>query len=455
MESIFEIAKLINRGGGRAIVVGGVVRDRLLGLDSKDYDFEIYNLTLEKLQFILEKLGRVQTIGKSFGVLRVKGYDIDFSLPRRDSKTGSGHRGFTIEVDPTLTFEQASRRRDITINSMGWDPLTDEILDPHGGQQDLADKILRATDPTCFSEDPLRGLRVAQFAARFEMPPTKELIELCSKLDLSQLPAERLFQEFRKLLLKGVKPSLGLQFLRESNQIRFFPELSALIGVEQNPKWHPEGDVWTHTLMSLDAAAQLRTGEPFEDEVLMFGVLCHDFGKPMTTREIDGALRCHGHESAGLKPTRNFMNRLRAGKELLAGIEKVVEYHLAPAQFPQQGAKASAYRRLARKLAQANVSLSLLERVSRADHWGRTTQNADEQIYPNGDAFIAKAKLFLVADGATSDVVQGRHLIQAGFTPGRQFGEILNKCRQIQDETGSSNADEILQQALDEGGEIA
>ena len=207
---VIALAEAIARAGGRALLVGGFVRDHALEQESKDYDFEIYGLSLSDLETTLATFGEVIAVGRAFGVLRVKGFEMDFSLPRRDNKTGKGHRGFVVDLDPTLSFAEAARRRDLTINSMGLDPLTDELIDPYGGQTDLKAGVLRATDASQFSEDPLRGLRVAQFASRFDMHPDEELIAVCRDLDLSELPAERLCGEFQKLMLKGRRPSVGI-----------------------------------------------------------------------------------------------------------------------------------------------------------------------------------------------------------------------------------------------------
>ena len=204
----------------------------------------------------------MHAVGRAFGVFRVGGIDADFSLPRRDSKRGPGHRGFDVAPDPSLDFAEAARRRDLTVNSIGIDPLTGDVLDPHGGRRDLTRRVLRATDPARFPEDPLRGLRVAQLAARLDMTPDEALVALCRTLDLSELSGERVFDEFTKLLLRAARPSIGLRVLEDTGQLRFFPELDALRGVPQDPKWHPEGDVWLHTLMVLDVAATLRGANP-------------------------------------------------------------------------------------------------------------------------------------------------------------------------------------------------
>nr|VFJ46168.1 MAG: tRNA nucleotidyltransferase (CCA-adding enzyme) [Candidatus Kentron sp. FM]VFJ49742.1 MAG: tRNA nucleotidyltransferase (CCA-adding enzyme) [Candidatus Kentron sp. FM]VFK10493.1 MAG: tRNA nucleotidyltransferase (CCA-adding enzyme) [Candidatus Kentron sp. FM] len=447
--SIEPIARMIAASGGRAIVVGGWVRDRLLGYDAKDIDIEVHDLPLERLEAVLGRFGEVITIGRAFGVLRVKGLDVDFSLPRRDSKIGTGHRGFRIAFDPGLDFEAASLRRDLTINSMGFDPITREILDPHGGRTDLKAGVLRATCPERFSEDPLRGVRVAQFAARFGMTADPGLKRLMAGLDLGELSAERLFTELEKLLLKGKRPSVGFGLLRETGLIRFFPEAEALIGIPQDKEWHPEGDVWTHTLLVLDEAAGLRDGGE-DDPVLMFGALCHDFGKPETTVQENGRIKSHGHNVAGLVHTARFLGRLRASdKWLVRPVKALVEHHLAPALLVKQGATHKAYRRLARKLEEANVSMELLTRLASADHFGRTAPDALERLFPAGETFLHTARTLSLEQQGPRDRVLGRHLIARGLQPGAHFRDILMRCREIQDETGWSDPDRILDCVLE------
>jgi tRNA nucleotidyltransferase (CCA-adding enzyme) len=439
---VVRIGRAIEEAGGRAVVVGGFVRDGLMGLQSKDVDVEVFGLSLDSLEATLQQFGEIQTIGRAFGVLQIKGLPIDFSLPRKDSKVAPGHRGFGVAFDDSLDFAEASRRRDLTINSMGLDIVTGEMLDPHGGQNDLASKTLRATDARCFSEDPLRGLRVAQFAARFCMNPDRDLVQLCMKLDLSELPAERLFEEFRKLLLKGKKPSIGLEFLRASKLLRFFSELDGLVGLIQDPIWHPEGDVWTHTLMVVDEAALLRDGGD-ADEALMFSALCHDVGKQTTTTN-DGRIRSLAHDTAGVGLSDSFLKRLRAPLELTKAVGALVQDHLAPTLLVEDKAKPAAYRRLSRRLEAAGVRMETLARLARADHLGRATPEAKARIYPAGDRFVEIAVQLQVEEQAPRDVVMGRHLIARGMEPGPHFGDILDRCREVQDETGCDDPDRIL-----------
>jgi tRNA nucleotidyltransferase (CCA-adding enzyme) len=450
---ILDFARAIQAASGRAVLVGGFVRDQLLARDSKgddfkDYDFEVYGLPIDELENVLAQFGEVIAVGKSFGVLRIKGFDIDFSIPRRDNKVGRGHKGFRIEFDPDMTFENAARRRDLTVNSIGLDALTGEILDPFGGVDDLRNRVLRATDVGTFGEDTLRGLRVAQFHARLEMEPDDELRAICRDLDLDDLSGERIWEEFSKLFLKSRKPSMGFEFLRETDLLRFFPELKAMVGVPQDPIWHPEGTVWEHTMMVLDEAAALRNGDSDHDLVLLYAALCHDLGKPSTTfTDDEGRIRSPNHEPEGVEPTESFLRRIRAPNALVDKVSILVRYHLAPAHF-HKDATAKAYRRLARNLGEVDVTLAILAELARADHFGRTTPDALAREFPAGDQFIAKSRELAVEEHSDPDVVMGRHLIDRGMKPGPEFGEVLQRCRDVQDETGADDPEKILDEVL-------
>jgi tRNA nucleotidyltransferase (CCA-adding enzyme) len=450
LELARRVAEAVAREGGRALLVGGYVRDRLLGIEAKELDIEVFGLSFEKLERLLSTFGEVIHVGKAFGVFRVKGLDVDFSLPRRDNKVRPGHTGFDVAYDPGMSFADAARRRDLTMNAIGLDPLTLEYLDPHGGRRDLREKRLRATDPVHFREDPLRGLRVAGFAARFEMAPDDELKKLCSELDLSELSAERVFAELEKLLLRSEKPSIGFELLRETTLLRFFPEVEALVGVPQEPDWHPEGDVWIHTMMVLDEAAKLQTGNAEDDLPLMYGALAHDFGKPATTRTIGGRITSYEHDVKGAVIAEAFLEKLRAPKELTKKVEALVRHHLAPALFHKNGATAKAYRRLARDLDASGVRPDQLLRVATADHLGRTTDDAFARRFPSGEQFKNMMESLELTVEAPKDVVLGRHLIARGLRPGPEFGRLLAECRDVQDETGWDDPERILDRVLGE-----
>ena len=448
-DTLLKVCEAIAQRGGRAVVVGGFVRDHLLGLISKDVDIEVFGLPGPALEETLEEFGTVITVGRAFGVYKVKGLEADLALPRRDSKVAPGHRGFEVTVDEGLEFAEAARRRDFTINSIGYDPLTRTWLDPYNGVADLEAGMLRATDVTQFAEDPLRGMRAAQFIARFELTPDDELESLCRLLDLGELPGERLLEEFRKMLLKGVRPSLGLEFLSRTRLIRHFPELEALEGVPQDAEWHPEGDVWTHTLMVVDEAAKLRTGE--QDEAMMFAALCHDLGKPATT-EVgeDGRVRSPAHDTAGVPVTVRFLERLRIGNQVARCVGILVATHLAPALLVQQNSGPKAFRRLARKLERAGANIGLLAKVASADHLGRNTPDALSRTIAWQRPFLNQADEALVSMQAPKPVVLGRDLIARGFSPGPAFRRMLDACQEVQDETGWVDPCTILDRVLAE-----
>lgn len=449
-EPLPTIAAAIHEAGGRALLVGGHVRDALLSIPSKDVDIEVFGLTLDTLEQVLSEFGNIVRAGRAFGVLRLKGIDVDFSLPRTDSKVAEGHTGFDVTHDPEMSFEDAARRRDVTVNSIGYDILNDELLDPFGGRRDLEERILRATDPAHFSEDPLRGLRVAQFAARFEMTPDDELKRLCSELDLSELSVERILAELDKILLKASRPSIAFQFLRETDLLRFFPEIAAMVDVPQDREWHPEGDVFVHTMMVIDEAAKLRRGDD-DDRALMYGALCHDLGKPATTEELDGRIRSHHHDTEGVLLTEAFLGRLKAPSSLIARVGILVRHHLAPGLYLRNGAKPKAYRRLARELEAAGATMELLLRVATADHLGRTTEDALARRFPGGDHFREQMEALEIHQEGPKDVVLGRHLIARGMKPGPGFSDILERCREVQDEHGFTDPEQILNHVLPEG----
>ncbi len=447
-EPVHQLARRIGELGGRALLVGGFVRDHLRGEPSKDVDVEVFGVPLDRLEELLGELGPVLKVGRAFGVLRIKGLDVDFSVPRRDSKVGKGHRGFVAEPDPEMPPEQAVRRRDLTVNALLMDPLTGEVLDPTGGRQDLEERRLRAVDPSTFPEDPLRPLRVAQFAARLEFSADKELIRICRSMNLSELPPERVWEEWHKLLLLGRRPSAGLSFLLAADLLHHTPALEALVGVPQDPEWHPEGDVWVHTLRAVDAAAKLRTGEHDDDLQRMLGALCHDLGKAPTTSFFGGRWRSHNHDTGGEEPARALLSSIGAPVSLTPAIVALVRCHLRPVWLINGDARPPAYRRLARELAAAGTRISLLEQVARADALGTATPDALAGRFPAGDAFLEAADEVELRDQVPRDIVQGRHLIAGGLEPGPEFGPILERCREVQDEEGWDDPERILEQAL-------
>ncbi len=445
-------ARAIEQKGGKALLVGGIVRDELMGLASKDIDFEVFGLPIEQVKEVLTQFGNVKEVGQHFGVLNIQELDWDVALPRREKKSGEGHKGFDVIPDPTMTIEEAARRRDLTINALSKDPLTGQIIDPLGGAEDIQKGILRAADPATFGDDPLRALRVAQFASRFDFEVEPNTLEIVAAQPLEQLPGERIFAEFQKMLLKGKKPSKGIETLRQANLLRYFPEIAALQGVVQDTEHHPEGDVFIHTMMVLDEAARQRTGDSAFDLPLMFGALAHDFGKPKFTQDMGGGkVRSLGHEEGGEAPTREFMNRMKAPNALTAQVVSLVSNHLRPVLMPER-VKGGGYRRLARKLAASDVSFELLTAISKADTLGRSTDKALRRDTTLQDRFMQEAHDYVLkfaspGQKSLEDVVKGRDLIERGFEPGPNMGKFLQLTRHIEDETGLKNADKIIELA--------
>ena len=443
-------ARAVESAGGKALLVGGLVRDKLLGIgDSKDYDFEVFGLPMEKVNEILKQFGNVKDVGEQFGILMIQNLNWDVALPRREMKTGEGHKGFEVVPDPTMSIEAAARRRDLTINSMSMDPLSGEIIDPLNGIADLQAGILRMADPNTFGDDPLRALRVAQFAARFDFDVEPETLSVMARQPLEQLPGERILPEFSKMLLKGKTPSKGIEVLKQSNLLRYFPEIEKLQGVPQDPVHHPEGDVYVHTLMVLDEAAKQRTGNPDFDLPLMLGALAHDFGKPDNTQtEEGGKIRALGHEEGGYEPTVAFLKRMKAPKDLTNKVAALVVTHLRPQLMPERAGR-KGYRKLSRLLDSAGVSPELLAAVSKADTLGRTTEKALRRDTSMADKFLAEyaehvTKTLEPGQKALQDAVTGKDLIARGMKPGPDLGKFLTLTRAIEDETGLKDADKII-----------
>lgn len=423
--AVADVSRTITSSNGRIFLAGGCVRDSILGLPLKDVDIEVYGIAPDRLITILSSRFKLDLVGQAFGVIKLQGLPIDISIPRHESKAGLGHKGFEILSDPFMTPEEACSRRDFTINSMLYDLASGSLVDPYGGVRDLEAKVLRHTSEK-FMEDPLRVLRGMQFTARFQLTPAQETIALCKTIGLEGLARERILEEWIKLILRGIKPSSGLRFLRDTEWIKHFPELQMLDGCKQEPEWHPEGDVWTHTLQCMDAFAAERTGNDWEDTVVGLAVLCHDFGKPATTAFMDGRIRSLGHEEAGESPTRSFLARMTNQEDLIESIVPLVAHHLKPQELYRSRAGDSAIRRLARKVKR----IDRLVRVVKADQMGRFPMVCE--TFPEGAWLLDNARRLEVQDSAPRPLVQGRHLIQMGMTPGPIFKIILDECYEAQ-----------------------
>jgi tRNA nucleotidyltransferase (CCA-adding enzyme) len=447
---IIELAKIVSAGGGRAMLVGGCVRDGLMGIEPKDWDLEIYGIEPVKLREILNNFGEVNAVGEAFTVYKI-GQHLDVALPRRERKVGRGHRGFLIEGDKDMPFEEAAKRRDFTINAILQDALTGEIIDVYNGRDDIKNKILRIVSRETFAEDSLRVLRAAQFAARFGFEIEPETAEICRSIDLTDLPKERIWGELEKLLLKAEKPSIGLRYFYDLGIARqLFPELVALVGVPQQPEWHPEGDVDVHTLMVVDEARRLIDDLEYAKKVtVMLGALCHDFGKPPTTAFFDGKWRSHGHDEAGVAPTLSFLDRLGIftldGYDVRSQVEQLVRYHLLPGMFYKNPPGDGAFRRLARK-----VEPDLLYRVAKADSLGRNPEWLPKEKWFKAEAqewFIERVRELNIERKPPPAIMMGRHLIELGLNPSPQFKTIIDAVYEKQLDGQITNLEEAIEEA--------
>ncbi|HET8947490.1 MAG TPA: HD domain-containing protein [Candidatus Polarisedimenticolia bacterium] len=460
-EAVKGIAAAASAAGGRAFLVGGFVRDLVRRIteereglpEEREFDLEIYGLPPDRLAALLRKYGSVNLVGESFAVYKVSprgaggmpgDIAIDVSLPRRDQRTGRGHRGFAVEGDPQLSIEEASRRRDFTVNALLLDPLTGEVLDPWGGLEDLGRGVLRAVDEETFAEDSLRVLRGMQFAARLGFGIDDATVALCRSLPLDDLPGERVWGEMEKLLMKAERPSIGLDWGLKLGAIeKLFPELQACVGCLQEKEWHPEGDVWVHTLLALDIAKREARDLPYTKQAtVMLAVLCHDLGKPATTAFVDGRIRSYEHEEAGLAPTEALLDRLKVhtldGYDVRSQVLALVGSHLSPSHLFKNRDKVGdgAFRRLARRL-----EPELLYRVSRADCLGRSPGvfATDAQEW-----FIEKVRALGVEEKPPRPILMGRHLLELGLRPGPEIGRITRAIYEMQLDGRVSDLDGAL-----------
>jgi tRNA nucleotidyltransferase (CCA-adding enzyme) len=440
LELARAIAERVRDAGGRALIVGGWVRDRLRGQPSKDIDLEVFGIVQEHVPPLLAPFGRVEAVGQSFPVYKVGG--IDVALPRRESKSGRGHKGFDVAGDPTMTLEEAGRRRDFTVNAIAWDPLTDRYEDPFHGIADLDRRLLKAVDVTTFGDDSLRVLRAIQFAARFEFTLEENTAALCKSIALDDLPAERIWGEVEKLLLAAARPSIGFALALELGTVdRVLPEMRPLVGCLQEPEWHPEGDVWIHTLMVIDKAREMNAdlGRPALIAV-MLGAVCHDLGKPATTALIDGRIRSLNHEEAGVAPTVSLLDRLNVhsieGFDVRTQVVGLVAHHLKPGMLHKaEQVGDGAFRRLAQK-----VELELLARLARADCLGRTGTFDCSAM----DWFLERARALGVGHRPPAPLLMGRHLLDLGLKPGPAVGELLHRVYERQLDGEVRTVDEAI-----------
>ncbi|MDO5580401.1 MAG: HD domain-containing protein [Planctomycetia bacterium] len=452
-----QIFKILRSGGASdVLIVGGHVRDTIMDLESKDIDLEVYGLTFQNIIEILSPFFRINAVGQSFGVLKVNN-EIDIALPRRESKAGVGHTQFDIQSDPYLDPYTAFSRRDFTINAIGMRE-DGSFYDPYHGIDDIKNKRLRAVGPA-FKDDPLRVLRGMQFAARFGFTMDQQTIDFCQQVrpEFEQLSKERIYEEWKKWILKGLYPSKGLLVLEQTKWIDCFPELSALAGCPQNPKWHPEGDVWKHTQLVCDAmkhqilahnsADAPFASDPFTEEeqlILMFAALTHDFGKPSTTApDENGVLRSLDHAKEGTEIAQAFLENMRAPIFLAENVCPLVREHMgAMALSGDEAPSPRTVRRLACRLDPANIRLwaylcqadALGTGSSGAPIHGEITEEslANAKVHFKADRWLEIARQLNLEKEKPTPLVQGRNLISLGIGTGPSMGKILKQAFEAQ-----------------------
>ncbi len=403
-----KIMEEIRKSGGQAYIVGGYVRDMLMGVHGKDIDIEVFGIEPEKLEGILSKFGRWKKAGRDFEIYLIKGYEI--SYPRDENG-----------ISPYLSVEKASKRRDLTINSLYYDPFSGEVLDFNGGIEDIENGVIRHVEKDSFLEDPLRMLRVAQFKARFDFKVADETVRLLKEnfYRMTGVKGERVFIELEKILMKTDKPSLAFEFLQENGiLVQFFPDLSRLRGVEQDKVFHPEGDVFSHTMMCLDVLDK-------EERSLsvMLAILFHDIGKGMVSpvevlQEGYKLIAFPGHSEASYKRYLEFIEEFTQNKELIKNSSQYILYHEEPLKMLlQNGVDKISIRKLAVK-----VNISDLLKVYKADVLGRGKKDNSEEL-----ALIEEIrKLYLEVRNELKPIVRGRDLLDWGVHNRREFSQVLD-----------------------------
>lgn len=411
-----KIALAVKEKGGQVYYVGGFVRDALLGRKNKDVDIEVHGIHPRELEEILDSLGKRLTMGDSFGVYGLRGCTLDIAMPRKAGVRARGHKDFDAFVDPFAGTLSAAGRRDLTINALMCHVLTGEIIDHFHGREDLEKGVIRHVREDSFAEDPLRVLRAAQFAARFDFTVAPETVALCARLDLKDLPFERVEQEIKKALLKAEKPSVFFEVLRHMDQLSvWFPEVEALIGVPQSPRHHLEGDVWNHTMLVLDEAAKLkhRVENPFG---FMLAALTHDFGKAICTEEVDGVIHSYEHEVKGLPLAETFLRRFTRETKLIRYVLNLTELHMKPNVM---GRARSAIKSTNKLFDRAEDPMALIC-IALADNWGRRTE---APAVSHEDFLLQRLEIY--REYMSRPYVTGKDLIAEGLEPGEHFTKLL------------------------------
>ena len=450
-----KIAIEVNKAGGSAYYVGGYVRDDILGIPNKDIDIEIHNIEPNVLENILKQFGNIEkrTVGNNFGIYNINRFNLDISLPRKETAIGKGHKDFDIIVDPYLSLKESAKRRDFTINALMKNILTGEIIDYYGGLDDLKKGIIRHIDDNTFAEDPLRVLRACQFAARFDFDIATETIELCKNMDISTLPKERVAGELTKALIKGNKPSIFFNSLYEMKQTEWFKEVFDLKDVKQDTVYHPEGDVYEHTMSVIDEASTLfPTGIDNPDRYLpfMLSALCHDFGKLNTTKiNNKGRICAINHEKTGIPLANDFLDRIYNNKGFTRYVDNMIEFHMKAHSCFNNKAKIKSTNLLFDKLLYPTDFIHL----AYADSIGHNIQKLDNKQF---NMFLGKSmreneflinRYFNYKDRKSQPHITANNLIELGLKPSPLYKEILDKAWNLH--LKGVNKENVLKQVAD------
>lgn len=421
-----SIALAIEKQNGQMFYVGGYVRDLILGRKNKDIDVEIHGIAVKDALTILESFGAVDKIGASFGVLKIKSLDIDFTFPRYESKSGDKHTDFDINIDPYMGLHAAAKRRDFTMNAIMQNVLTKEIIDPFDGVIDINDTLIRLVDPNTFLDDALRPLRAAQFAARFGFDIDPDIIKIAQTIDYSHLSKERVFEELNKALLSPT-PSIAFKYLYDMGILQqVLPEVAILSTIDQDPIHHPEGNVFNHTMMVLDEGAKLKdlVHEPL---FFMWSCLLHDIGKAKDHFiDDDGHIRNNGHDITGAKMVKPTLLRLTKQKKLTNYVEKMTRYHMRMHILLTMSDM---------KIKRIMLDTDMLDLLflNKADTYGRQTSPEKKESALMFDEKVKRiAGLSNDGFGVITPMIQGKDLIRLGLEPGPEFKSILDHVFELQ-----------------------
>lgn len=415
---LLSIAKDIRAAGGRAFLVGGWVRDALLGRNCRDYDVEVYDIGQDELIPILKNYGRTNLVGKAFGVihLAMKGESLDFSFPRTESKVGYGHRGFVVETNAKLSFKEAAYRRDFTINAMGMELPDLTLCDPYGGIEDLKAGLLHHVG-AAFVEDSLRILRGVQFASRFALNLAPDTVELCRTLSLADLSVERLFEEFKKWLLKPGKPSLGLKAFLDIGLDGYFPEV-----VPFALSWDVLGELLDNMESLRAAALRANASALSEDEraELAFAALL-----------VGNAVACVDGKSVK-SVAEKFLARITNEIHLVKKVPEILacygELDFETVPSPKT------LRRLAVRLGGLKLLCLLV-------------LSTPEELFKNAEfakKLSAAAKEIDVYEDAPQPYLTGKMLMDLGMNPGKEMGLVIKQSFELQLDGDIRSAEEAL-----------